>query len=47
MAVRSWNRLLFRWRRDRFYRELAEELEFHRALASANRCGSTDGTQVR
>src|SRR5690349_4586180 len=27
--VLGWRRLLFRWRRDQFARELAEELEFH------------------
>ncbi|MBZ5625681.1 MAG: hypothetical protein LAQ69_44365 [Acidobacteriia bacterium] len=28
---RLWRRLIFRWRRDRLDRELAEELEFHRS----------------
>ena len=31
-VVRSWHRLVFRWRRAQFCRELAEELEFHTRL---------------
>ena len=31
-VVRSWHRLVFRWRRAQFCRELAEELEFHTHL---------------
>jgi predicted permease len=27
--VRAWHRIQFRWRRERYARELAEELEFH------------------
>ncbi|MBV9301736.1 MAG: ABC transporter permease [Acidobacteriaceae bacterium] len=33
--ARSWHRLAFRWRRAQFYRELAEELEFHSQLKAA------------
>ena len=29
---RGWRRLRFRWRRDQFYRELAEEIELHYTL---------------
>jgi predicted permease len=32
LLVRAWHRLAFRWRRAQLYRELAEELEFHRSL---------------
>ena len=28
--ARAWHRVLFRWRRDRMYRDLEEELSFHR-----------------
>lgn len=30
--LRTWRRVVFRWRRAQLYRELAEELEFHRSL---------------
>jgi predicted permease len=32
LVARSWHRLVFCWRRVKLYRELAEELEFHRSL---------------
>ena len=32
ILVRPWRRLVSRWRRERLYRELAEEIEFHRLL---------------
>jgi predicted permease len=32
LILRSWRRLVFRWRRGQLYRELAEELELHRLL---------------
>ena len=32
LLARGWRRLVFRWRRAQLYRELAEELEFHRLL---------------
>jgi predicted permease len=31
-AIRNWRRLVFYWRQAQLYRELTEELEFHRAL---------------
>ena len=34
--LRLRNRILFRWRRTRLERELADELEFHRSLAEAH-----------
>ena len=30
--MKLWRRILFRWRRDELYRELEEEIEFHRLL---------------
>ncbi len=38
MLARSWHRLLFRWRRVQFYRELTEELDFHRAVKQEEHC---------
>ena len=35
MLVRGWRRLVFRWRRTRLDRELAEEIESHRLLKQA------------
>src|SRR6185295_17165922 len=35
MGERSWRRLVFRWRRTKLERELAEEIEFHRLLVQA------------
>jgi len=32
LLLRSWRRIVFRWRRAQLDRELAEELEFHRSL---------------
>jgi hypothetical protein len=32
LLARSWHRLVFRWRRAQLYRDLDEELEFHRLL---------------
>lgn len=31
-AIRGWRRLVFCWRRPQLYRDLLEELEFHRSL---------------
>ncbi|SPE34620.1 putative Permease [Candidatus Sulfopaludibacter sp. SbA6] len=35
VVARGWRRLVFRWRRERLYRELAEEIESHRRLKEA------------
>lgn len=34
-AARCWRRIVFRWRREQFARELAEELDFHRERKEA------------